>query len=168
MQKKVSTLVGIIIILVVAVIFFGGVFAYQYFELTIDKPPKNHTSATTVFQFNRPFIVTGIPLSETNFAPIYTSSEVLEKSLVTIRARDFWSNACERGGNTADCQFKNEQMVRLETSVAESESASWHEKEIYLTDKSKKIEQYEGYQIEAISIDSQNKQATIVIRKSTQ
>jgi hypothetical protein len=31
-QKKISTLVGIIIIIVVAVVIFGGVFAYQYFS----------------------------------------------------------------------------------------------------------------------------------------
>ena len=32
MQKKISTLVGIIIIVVIVVIAFGGVFAYQYFS----------------------------------------------------------------------------------------------------------------------------------------
>jgi len=32
MQKKISTLVGIIIIVAVAVILFGGVFVYQYFS----------------------------------------------------------------------------------------------------------------------------------------
>jgi len=34
MQRKISTLVGIIIIIVVAVVLFGGVFAYQYFGQT--------------------------------------------------------------------------------------------------------------------------------------
>jgi len=33
MQKKISTLVGIIIIIAAAVILFGGAFAYQYFAL---------------------------------------------------------------------------------------------------------------------------------------
>jgi hypothetical protein len=38
-SKGVSTLVGIIIIIVVAVVLFGGVFAYQYFATKLQHPP---------------------------------------------------------------------------------------------------------------------------------
>ena len=48
-QKKISTLVGIIIIIVVAVVIFGGVFAYQYFstkfQLTV--PPQQTPASIT-------------------------------------------------------------------------------------------------------------------------
>lgn len=48
-QKKISTSVGIIIIIVVAVVIFGGVFAYQYFstksQLTV--PPQKTPIPTT-------------------------------------------------------------------------------------------------------------------------
>jgi len=121
---------------------------------------------TTVFQFGEPFIVSGIPLSETNFAPRYTSNEILEKSLVTVRAVQFWSNACDRGTMPTDvCPLKDEQMVRISFSVAESVGASWHVKEHYFTDKTLKTQEYEGYQLEVLSINSQAKQATIIIRK---
>jgi hypothetical protein len=56
-------------------------------------------------------------------------------------------------------------MVRISFSVAESEGASWRVKEHYFTDKTLKVQNYEGYQLEVLSIDSQTKQATIVIRK---
>lgn len=63
------------------------------------------------------------------------------------------------------CLFKNEQMVRISFSVAESVGASWHVEEHYFTDKTLKVQTYEGYQLEVLSINSQAKQATIVIRK---
>ena len=46
-QKKVSTLVGVIIIIVAAVVLFGGIFTYQYFsakannEESFDYHPKS-------------------------------------------------------------------------------------------------------------------------------
>jgi hypothetical protein len=126
----------------------------------------NTTSNGTVFQFDKPFTISGVPLPETNFPPRYTSNEILEKSLVTVRAVQFWSNACDRETMPSDtCPFKNEQMVRISFSVAEPEGASWHVKEHYFTDKTLKVQNYEGYQLEVLSIDSQTKQATIVIRK---
>ena len=126
----------------------------------------NTTSSGTVFQFDKPFTISGISLPETNFPPRYTSNEILEKSLVTVRAVQFWSNACDRGTMPIDvCPLKDEQMVRISFSVAESVGASWHVKEHYFTDKTLKIQEYEGYQLEVMSIDSVNKQAVIVIRK---
>jgi len=50
-QKRISTLVGIIIIIVIAVILFGGIFAYQYFATKTNNPPQvqniqNNTNQT--------------------------------------------------------------------------------------------------------------------------
>jgi len=52
-QKGISTLIGIVIIIIVAVVTFGGVFAYQYFstpksqvqnqQQTTDQQPKPTT-----------------------------------------------------------------------------------------------------------------------------
>jgi hypothetical protein len=127
---------------------------------------NSNPTVETVFQFDKPFTISGTPMPETNFPPRYTSNEILEKSLVTVRAVQFWSNACDRGTMPSDtCPFKNEQLVRISFSVAESEGASWHVKEHYFTDKTLKIQNYEGYQLEVLSIDSQAKQATIAIRK---
>ncbi len=146
---------------------FQGYYDYATKQLIYDPTSASKNANTkTVFQFNKPFVVSGVPLPETNFPPRYTSNEILEKSLVTIRAVQFWSNACDRGTMPADiCPVKNEQMVRISFSVAESEGASWHVKEHYFTDKTLKIQEYEGYQLEVMSIDSVNKQATIVIGK---
>ena len=148
----------IIATIVVVIILGAGVY---FFKLS-----ENINKETTVFQFNIPFTVSGVPLSETNFPPRYTSNEILEKSLVTVKAVQFWPNACDGGTMPADvCPLKNEQMVRISFSVAESEGASWYVKEHFFTDKMLKIQEYEGYQLEVLSIDSAKKQATIIIRK---
>ncbi len=44
-QKGISTLTGIIIIVAVAVILFGGVFAYQYFTKSETQNPKSETNS---------------------------------------------------------------------------------------------------------------------------
>lgn len=133
-----------------------------YFVLTDIKPNPDDIMVNSkyIFEFGNPFTITGVPLPNSNFAPIYADANTLQKSIVQIRARQFWSNACDRSPGMTDCPFQGEQLVRLETSVAGSGT-----KEIYLTDKSKKIEQYGGYEIKVLSINSANKQVTIVIRK---
>ena len=155
--KKIVPFIFIILITI-------GIFYYSNYkkeEVAIReqaevKISKDNT-ITTVFEFNKPFSITGIPLTGSNFAPLYTSDKILEDSLVTIRAESFFSDACERGRYRADCELKNEQMVGLGVAV------TGYNKMIYLTEKSIKTREYEGYNIEIISIDSKNKQATIII-----
>ncbi len=71
MQKGISTLIGIIIIIVVAIVAFGGVFAYKYFapktqpivqpqqvQNKIVKPNEQGQSSEKISQFNG-FVVQG-------------------------------------------------------------------------------------------------------------
>jgi hypothetical protein len=70
-MKKVSTLVGIIIIVLSAVVLFGGVFIYQYFYA------KPATSVTTQKQeiLNKPFPLAGEPTNQTAGWETYKNSQ---------------------------------------------------------------------------------------------
>ena len=59
MQKQISTLIGIIIIVAVAVILFGAVFAYQYFALKQAKFTVIPPSLSKQQILNKPFPLAG-------------------------------------------------------------------------------------------------------------
>lgn len=124
---------------------------------------QNPISSGTTFEFGKPFTISNKLLSGSSMAPLYTSDKILQKSLVTARVYNFFPDACARGGSS-DCPLKGEQMIRIDLGVAESVGASWNEKTIYLTNKTYKSADYQGYRIELLSIDSQKEEASVVIR----
>lgn len=94
----------------------------NYFTITGDQIANPITSSATL-EIGKPFTISGNPVSGNSLAPLYTSDKILQKSLVTARAYNFYPDACTRTG-TADCPFKGEQMVRIDLGIAESVGAS--------------------------------------------
>ena len=126
---------------------------------------ENPIESSTTFEIGKPFTASGKPLPGSSFAPLYTSDKILQRSLVTARIYNFYPDACTRSGSV-DCPLKGEQMVRIDLGIAESVGASWHDKAIYLTNKTYQTQVYEGYTIRLISIDSQDQRAVISITKN--
>ena len=127
-------------------------------------PVENPVVSSTTFEIGKPFTMSGNSQPGNSLALLYTSDKILQNSLVTARVYNFFPDACARSGGTA-CPLKGEQMVRIDLSVTEAVGASWHDKAVYLTDKTYKIQIHEGYSIELISINSQKKEATVLIKK---
>ena len=62
-QKGISTLAGIIIIIVVAVVLFGGIFAYQYFAVKTQPVVQTQQNQNTS---NKTPIIEGISIEKPN------------------------------------------------------------------------------------------------------
>lgn len=77
MQKRVSTLTGIIIIVVAIVVLFGGVFAYQYFVLLKQLKAISSTPPGLSKQqiLNKPFPLAGEPTDQTAGWQTYTNTQ---------------------------------------------------------------------------------------------
>jgi hypothetical protein len=78
-KKEISTLTGIIIIVVVTVVLFGGVFAYSYLafkkQVKFAVVPPTSPSLSTQQILNKPFPLAGEPTDQTADWKTYTNTQ---------------------------------------------------------------------------------------------
>lgn len=104
-----TLLIGVIIIIAVAVVLFGGVFAYQYFA-TKNSPIagpalsgvegwKTYTNAQYNFEFRYPSdILTMVNYSHVDFPELINDAVILGKLVRKEDVANFGKNICPAGG----------------------------------------------------------------------
>jgi hypothetical protein len=145
----------------------------------VDKRPLSVTIAggdtivinkNNLFTFNKPFTVSGTP-SQNGSMTIYSSSADLQKIFMQVSISKFSADACEvlHAYDAPICDVKGEQAVTLDiTAVLSDNTSSWITKrKVSLSSRTVKTRQLErvgsNYKIELVSMDLQNKTASIIV-----
>lgn len=145
----------------------------------VDKRPLSVTIAggdkividkNNLFTFNKPFTLSGTA-SQNGSMTTYSSSADLQKIFVQVSISKFSADACEvlHAYDAPICDVKGEQAVTLDLiAVLSDDTSSWITKrKISLSSKTIKTRQLErvgsNYKIELVSMDLQNKTASIIV-----
>jgi len=125
-----------------------------------------------IFEFGKPLTLSGRIMDDATSTIVYSSSNELLKNFAQVSIIKFSKDACEvlHVYDAPICDVKGEQAVTLEITAVMSEGTSYWitNRRMSLTPIGAKTQSLEGsgndYEIELVSMDIKNKQATIIVR----
>ena len=125
-----------------------------------------------IFEFGKPFTISGNIITGTSSTIVYSSGNELTKKFAQVSIVKFSEDACEvlSATDSGGCDVKGEQAVTLKiTAVMGDETSYWMTtRQKSLTPIGARISRLEraqdSYEIELVSMDINKKEATVIVR----